>query len=78
MQDTDTQAIEVEAVEDPAPAPCRGACEQAFIAAIAALECEAGRLGFELLYVGLRHTRCGETRSSSTSRRKLAVLLTRY
>lgn len=71
------EAIESEPCDaPPAPAPCRGDCEQAFEAAVIALEDTAARLGFRLLNVALEHTRCGKSRASATDvRRRTRELL---
>lgn len=59
------------------PPPCGGTCADDFTAAVIALEDEAGRLGFELVYVGLRHLRCGKLRASATRARRRAIQLRR-
>ncbi len=57
------------------PAPCR--CEDSFVALVAQLETIAERAGFRLQYLGAVHVVCGKQRASSTSRRRMAVLLER-
>jgi len=62
---------------DATSVPCDGSCEDDYTALICALEDEAARRGYELLYAGARHVTCGTVRASSTAARRLMRKLLR-